>query len=62
MSVPIVSANTTFKILYNQLTPSTASFDRFWPSPGSFYNNIHGQEVNILKYIKFLTNGNNKTK
>jgi len=44
MSVPIVSANTTFRTLYKHLSPSTTCFGHFWPSPVSFYNNMHGQE------------------
>lgn len=45
-SVPviIVSTNTTFRTLYIQLSCTTICFGPFWPSSGSFQNNMHGKE------------------
>ena len=44
MSVFIVSANTTFRELYIQVSCTTTCFGPFWPSSGSFQNNMHGKE------------------
>ena len=50
MPVITVSTNTTFRTLYIQLSCTTIRFGPFWPTSGSFQNNMHGKEFSYHRW------------